>query len=119
MLSTNFALSIAEHGPQISTIIGEAHQEAWRRYNHSILLGAQVQFPGESMRSKIGANKNEFISEEKLSKAYTLRSPTENPYFVTLDLGTTGVWALNNEQAQIRLDLRRSTFSLLPNARQG
>ena len=108
MLASDFAVSIEEHGSLITRIVQAAHQEAVRRYSGcSLLNGDQVRFPGPTARSRVPAGKNEYISEEALSKSYKIG---DVPYFEVMKLGSIKSWNLTEEQARIRLDLRRITF---------
>lgn len=61
------------------------------------------------------AGKNEYVNEDKLSKAYKLG---DAPYFEVMTLGQIRGWQLSEAQSLQKLDMRRATFSVLPNARQ-
>jgi len=117
MLSSDFAVSLAAHSTQITNFIMQAHQEANRRFGgRSLLNGDQVRFPGGGSRAKISsAQKNEYISEEKLAKSYKIG---DTPYFDVMTLGQIKTWQLTEEQSRQKLDLRRITFDVLPNATQ-
>lgn len=61
------------------------------------------------------AGKNEYVNEDKLSKVYKLG---DAPYFEVMVLGQIRGWQLSEAQSLQKLDMRRATFSVLPNARQ-
>jgi hypothetical protein len=115
MLGSDFALALETHGELVSQHVLRAHQEAQRRYHHSLLSGDQVRFHGPSARARVPAGKNEYLNEEKLAKAYRLG---DVPYFEVMQLGRIRGWQLTEAQSLQRLDVRRGTFSVLPNARQ-
>jgi len=63
----------------------------------------------------VPAGKNEYVNEDKLSKVYRLG---DAPYFEVMVLGQIRGWQLSEAQSLQKLDMRRATFSVLPNARQ-
>lgn len=90
--------------------------EATRRYSASLLSGSQVRLPGGSVRAKIPPQlRNEYIAEDKLARGYKIG---ETPYFDGTSMGQIRSWNLTEELARIRVDLRRVTFTVKPNARQ-
>lgn len=117
MLQTDFVITLSTHSEHIKQFVSAAHSEAVRRFGgRSLLNGDQVKFPGTSARKRIpAAQKNEYLNEEKLTKGTTIG---DQSYFEVMNLGGIKAWNLSEEQFKIPIDLRRLTFSLLPNVRQ-
>ena len=71
-----------------------------------------MRYPGGGARGRLGVSKNEYIPEDKLAKTYKIG---ETPYFEIIKMGTIKSWPLTEEQARIRMDMRRPLFTVLPN----
>ena len=73
-----------------------------------------MRLPGGGARGRVKGG-NEYISEERLSRAYKLG---DTPYFDVMTIGTQRSWLLPEAMAATPMVLRRSTFQLAPNAKQ-
>lgn len=112
MLASDFAVSVADHAALITKHVKLAHAEAARRYSGcSLLNGDQLRFAGTSARAKAG--KSEYLSEERLAQSFKLG---DVPFFEVMKVGQIKAWHLTEAQSLQKLDMRRVTFQVLPNA---
>ena len=118
MLKNNFSISLLHHSQEIEQFIMEAHNEANRRYSGmSLLHGDQVRLP-QGASNKLEDAKVEYINIEKLGKLFKIPENLSKAYFDLMNIGNVHSWNWTSEQASIRLDMSRGTFTLAPNHKQ-